>query len=421
MNQKELAYLEELVGNIKMEGMTGNHGNDMRAMSRVLKRVFDLDIDFRIFNNKTNNFIGMSVYPTVDTIDQLVTSLVRPRTRVQEIEAIWAKTPSWVIEMDSLFLFDPFINSNPREIVAVLLHEIGHIVYSNKVPQRLHKVFRYSIMKSSFNLKRLVQWKRAQKILNFAILQACESKSFHPIPVNPEVEADRFVVKAGYGDALNAFITKLLNTQGNDLLSRTEAELDRDVRAMVSWSLDNIQELEFRKTKLRSMLQTQMLQNPSVFCRQVVAQIKEAFFGDDDLEDNPVKEAYNIPLMKAMESWEAKKLKIIEEGLKSLFDRYGRVKKMSQSEIDLIAVEIGRIQTHDDKIFVLDLIYDKLDEVNIATDLINDKRQDRVPMSKDTLKRFRAQLEELRKQTLAVEIQEEQFGLFVRYPKGYEG
>lgn len=422
MKPQDMQYMEELITSIKLNGPKASHRSDLDSLTRALKRAFDLDVSLRIFENKTNEFVGMTIYPSKTTVDVLVTTLLKQTSRLDEVQQVWARNNTWVIEMDSLLLFDPFLNANPKEIMAVLMHEIGHVVYSNTIPQRLHKVFRYNTMRLGFDLKRLVQWKRAQKIFNFVILQACESKNFSVIRTNTEVEADRFVVKTGYGEALNSFIGKLLKLNGNRLVDRSERDMEKDIRTMMTWSLENVAELEFRKTKLRAMLRTQMIQNPSKYCREVVAEIKDAFFGGSELDDNPIKEnSFSVASMRHMQDWEAGKQRVLQEGLKTLFDKLGRMRKISQSEIDLISVELGKIRTADDKIYVLDLIYDKLDQVNTGLELIDSKKAERVPMSKDMLKRYRGQLEELRKQVLATRIADEQYGLFIRYPKGYEG
>ena len=153
-----------------------------------------------------------------------------------------------------------------------------------------------------------------------------------------------------------------------------------------------------------------MLKNPSKFVRQVVTSIKVAIFGEGgDSYKELLTEQYLVQEHR----------KIIQEGL-NLFDKYGKLKKISQSDIDIIEIEAGRIENEDDKIYVLDLIYDKLDLINAGLQLINEKKQDKVPVSKDKLLNFKSQLEKLRKQVLETPINK-QYGLFIKYPVGYEG
>jgi hypothetical protein len=70
---------------------------------------------------------------------------------------------------------------------------------------------------------------------------------------------------------------------------------------------------------------------------------------------------------------------------------------------------------------VLDLIYDKLDLVNAALDYIEQGKTDKVNQSKSTLTNFKNQLEKLRQTVLNTQVKEKQYGVFIKYPKGYEG
>lgn len=412
LNKKnqDMMALEAAFLNIKTKS---NIDGNLDMIRRILKRQFDINFNISIVNNKTNQFFGMSIYPARNIVDTIVDGIINKKSNVQVLEQVWSENKDWFLEIDSLLLDDLTINVNPAELVAVLLHEIGHVVYSNAIPNRLNKVIRYELLHIGFNLKKLVAWRKAQQLFDLVVVEACSSKNYHYIGQRKELAADKFVVKMGYGDNLNEFIEKLLKTQGNGQINRSESEMEKDVRGIVTWSLENISELEFRKTKLRSTLQTEILQNPSRYVRGLVYDIKAAFFGGSD-EDNYKELITEQYLVKEHQT-------IVKEGLLDIFDKIGKMKKISQSDIDIIDVERGRIENEDDKIYVLDLIYDKLDRINVGLDLINQKKAERVPMSKDTLLKYKAELEKMRKEVLAIQLKDKQYGVFIKYPKGYEG
>lgn len=388
--------------------------SSLRSIERILKRHFDLNIDLAIVQNDATQFFGMSIYPKKDIIHKLVDGILNQRSRGQVLDDIWAKNKDWSVEIDSVLLYDPNLNANPAELVAVLLHEMGHVIFSNSIPQRVNRVIRYQLMDVSFTLKKLVQWTKAQHLFDLVFVEACSTKNFRFINLHTERMADKFVVKTGYGENLDEFIGKLLDTQGNDLVNRDEKDIDRDVKSVVNWALDNISELEFRKTKLRSALQTELLQNRSNFIRGIVHEIKKSFFGDSK-EHNDYAELVTEQYLLAEHG------KVVKESLFSMFEKSGKLKKIKGSDVDILSVEKERIVTEDDKIYVLDLIYDKIDAIMIGLDLIAENKKDRVPQSKETLKGFLEQLQKLRKEVLDLDLQKKQYGLFINYPKGYEG
>jgi hypothetical protein len=113
--------------------------------------------------------------------------------------------------------------------------------------------------------------------------------------------------------------------------------------------------------------------------------------------------------------------KILQESILDFFDSLGKVKKVNNSDIDILSIEVNKIENNDDKIYVLDLLYDKLDIINAALDYIDQGKTDKVSQSKQTLLSMKDRLEKLRQQILNMTIKDKQYGVFIKYPKGYEG
>jgi Zn-dependent protease with chaperone function len=408
---QDMILLEECFYDIKSKN---NVNGAILRIQRVIKRNFDINFTINIVNNDTREFFGMSIYPNKNQIEKIIDAIVNKKSSTDVVIDLWQKTDEWVLEIDSILLYDKNLNANPAEIVAVLLHEIGHVVYSNSIPQRVNRILRYKMMHANLALKKLISWPKAQKIIQLVFVDACSSKNFRYTNLKTERVADQFVEKMGYGENLNNFIDKLVATQGNRLVNRTEEQVDQDVTATVNWTFVNIAELEFRRSNLRTTLQTELLKNPSRFVRDIVYDIRSTFFGKGESENpytDAVREQYLTNEFNV----------IVKEGLLSIFDKNGKVKKITQADIDILSVEVGRIENEDDKIYVLDLIYDKLSVINAALDLIKNGQKEKVPVSKDTLESFKAQLERMRIMALETPIKPKQYGVFIKYPKGYEG
>lgn len=389
-----------------------NIRNNLDLIERVLSRSFDIKFEISIVENDTNEFYGMCIYPQMSTVDRLLVEILEGKNKSNTIYEIWQENKLWILEIDSILLFDRNLNANPAEITAALLHEIGHVISSNKIPGRIYRVLKYELMKLNYSTKQLIKNPKVRSILGLSIIEACSSKNFSVISVDSEAVADKFVVKMAYGDELNQLLEKIIKSQGNSLIDRTENEMDNDVKSIVNWSLENISELMYRKTKLKSSLQTVLLQNPSKYVKKIVYNIKNTFFGDSE-------DGYKAAIMEQCLFDTCKK--IVNESFMDLFDKIGKLKKVSQSEIDIIGIEIEKIENNDDKIYVLDLIYDKLDLINTALEYIDSGKKEKVQQPKITLQGLKKQLEALRTDVLSVQIKEKQYGVFIKYPKGYEG
>jgi hypothetical protein len=405
----DMILLEECFRDIKMKH---NIPASLERIQRIIKRNFDIDFTISIVDNDTNQFFGMSIYPSKNQIQMLIDNILNKKASSDVIVELWQKNKSWVLEMDSILIWDSRLNTNPAEMVAVLLHEIGHIVYSNTVPQRINKILRYKMMTASITVRKLIEWPKAQRLVQLVFIEACSSKNYRYVNLNTERVADTFVTKMGYGENLDEFINKLIASQGNSLVNRTDSQLDRDVTAAVNWTFTNIGDLEFRKTGIRVALQAELLKSPSRFVKEVVYDIKKVFFNEDsDQYATAVTEQYLVSEFNT----------IVKEGLLSIFDKNGKVKKINQSDVDILVVEASKIENEDDKIYVLDLVYDKLNTINAALDMIQNGNKDKVIVSKDTLMAFKSQLEKIRLMALETPIRPKQYGVFMKYPKGYEG
>ena len=389
----------------------------LNKIRRYVYMVTGLEFNVSVVNNKTNKFFGMSIYPQENVVDKLIEEILSNKSSIKHIQEIWSEQNKWNLEIDSLLLNDISLNATPNHMIAILFHEIGHIIYSNEIPSRITRVIRYETMKLDFTVKKLLKWRKVHCLFALPIIEACSFKNFtycqSKKALKLETEADKYVYEMGEGEHLVDFIDKLLKTQGNDLINRTFEDRDNDVRNLVNWTLHNISELEYRKTKLKQMLQVEVIKNPSPYVRSVVHKIKRTFFGIDS--EDSYKEIMNEQYLLL----EYKN--IIKKPETSLFDKLGKIKKINQYEIDIIRVELNKMENEDDRLYVLDLIYDKLDIINAGLDLIDANKKDKVQMSKDTLIKYKNQLEKLRMDTLTVQFPDKQYGIFIKYPKDYMG
>lgn len=424
--QSELLDIEECFEKIKMQR---DVNGSLRQITRILVRMFQQDFEVVISDNKTNEFFGMAVYPSEETCEKLIDALVVEQSNIRSILTTWEKNSKWYIEVDSFLLYDSHLNASPKEMVAILLHEIGHTIYANTVPTRLFKVVRMELTKTRMMTRELLKNKKLRTLFFPTVTNACAYKSFSFLSELEEKDADKFVVTMGYGDSLNSFLNKLLTTQGNDLIERTDREAEQDTAIMCKWSIENIEELKSRKDKLKSQLNGQILHSPSVYCRNMFASLKKIFFNTNNDSTNTrgtalVSEAFlNIQINEAIDkSWDfamkSAERSIVQE---FTFGSLKKVKKVDRADLDYIFIKSEEIQTYEDKIYLLDLIYYHREQVELALQYIEEGNQSKVSNSKIELVDMQKQLEFLRNKVLKQKLKEPKYGLFVKYPTGYEG
>lgn len=424
---EDLQYIDKCFMAIKNKVAVNENLN---KISLALERLFDIKCELHVVDNKSNTFFGMNVFPSVSTMDLIVDSIINKQSSSNDILKLWEKNDKWYIEIDSILLYDLNLNANPQEMTAVLLHEIGHVVYTNTIPQRLYKVIKFKFVKLNYQMKQLISTEKIRKMFNIAIIESCSSKNYNYVNTNTEKIADKFVVNYGYGDELESFINKLIRSQGNSLVNRSNKEIENDIQVVVNWTVLNLKELEFRKKSLRTALKVEMLKNPSVLTKKVIQDIYTSFFGESNdkyrallseqagIENDTYEELRSYQLLDEFVS------RIVTEASGNIFDKNGRLKKITQNDVDILSVEAEKIDTVDDKIYLLDKLYSQLELVNMGLDYIdsNEKKlSGKVTQSKRTLLDMKEQLEELRSQILATKIIEKEYGVFIRYPKGYQG
>lgn len=394
-------------------------GNDEGATKRIAQnigRVFGFSVTVAVTENPHNEFYGMSVFPTAGVISTVVDEILKGEVhaKASTIAKIWSTNKSWVVEIDELILTDPNLNTNPSELVAVLLHELGHVALSNTASNRFTTVMQYQLTKMNYRAKNVLKWKRAHRLLDLVVIEACTVKNYVTNPKKEELYADEYVYKLGYGDSLHSFITKILHAHGNSTIDRHEKEITQDIANVATFAMVNITELNFRKSKLKRLLESEVRKTPSLFIKAQVSRIKHTFFKDDD------GDIYRGVVREAAVSEEFEKYSSVLETYTELSDEFGRIKRIKQIDIDILRASLGKVKTLDDKLFLLDRIKDAMDVLDASDDMIQMKEDKRVLTPSFKIGEFRTQLDTLRDATLKVKVGSYK-GFYKLYPVGYEG
>lgn len=415
MSKREsLIFLEECIRNIQQEKEINKN---VRLIESAIKREYNIPVKISIIDND-KRFFGMCVYPSPEEIQKLTEVLIADpsKKKFSEVEKIHRELMSKsekVIEIDSILLYDHNINATAGEIVSILLHEIGHVVGSNSMVNRMARAKEYMMMKFDNRTRKLIPViSFIPKLFNIVTLQIF-SHQFN-LQLMKEKEADELAFKEGYGEELYNILGKLIANGKGDQVKKSNKELDKDVEVTIDWLIVNIKELEYRKDRLKKSLRILKLTSPSKYLSNFISNIKDKIFRKDD--EKMIEKAVVINEAFILSCLKNKKMKAPTGAV----DSSGRVRRLVPRDLDIYRAELERVNTIDDKIFLLERLYDLMDVAEYAKYMI-EVNPKKVMQSEQTIDLFIEALQEIISMTNAKKISKEKYGLFIKYPADYEG
>ena len=370
--------------------------------------------DFNVSVVSSNKLFVMSVYPERSTIDKIVTALANGSDE-KVISKLWETNKTWTIEIDKNIISSNqsapglYIDLSPKELTAMLLHEIGHIMNSNSIIGRVNLILKYEIARAGFKVKALVNDFAFRNIMSLPILDSCiADKKKSGKDLADEIRADKFVTSMGYRNELYNSLKKVS--------AKLKSDADKDLREISSFSVDKLKELDERKDKLvKSDLLRLKEETTSPFLESVL---------DDTI---------NMIFIDGENMYEGEKLDLSYERADNLIDKYvteffifGQkdLKKIDPAELDYILVQMEGIKNHNDKMMLISYIYSKLDIINYYIDILQSPKLSKkyyVPHTMSQLQQMKERLLSYRDAIIKYKIPERNNNILVQWPNGYEG
>lgn len=407
---------------VAMKESKSKRSSSLRTIKTNLKSTFSKDIDVTIIDSgKQNNFFIMSIYPEESTLDLVVDAIITGKED-EVIRKVWSETNKWIIEIDDRVITGSIVELTSKEITSLLLHEIGHIVYSNSIPQRISKVMKLEYGRADIKLKELLKNKAFSQILRLPILHACEYDNYRTkANIKKELKADVFVVKMGYGDELEQVLDKLIastTTKQIEGIDKKSQDVYSDMRSLTNFSLKTLSDFKSRKDKVsRENFKKLMFDTPSKYVQKCIGAIEDVFIknvsDDATVEETTKDEAYHSIADKMVE----------ELYTREFFHFGGRnLKKLDPTDFNYILIEKENMKNNDDKMLLVSYINTKIDTVNYYIACTEDKDNGFiVPHTKEQLLEMRNKLEKIEDEVMKFQITKPEYGLRINYPEGYEG
>lgn len=386
-------------------------------------------------------FFGMRIFPSQGYADAMMKDFCKKSFSLRELVERWRHIKNWDIELDSRIFDRSIISFNPQELTAMLLHEIGHVIYSDKITEVFYRAYKEAYIRSKIEEK--AQFRVMYKLYMIPLFFACGFRSWKvdSEDLREEIFADTSVKKLGYGEYLISAYQKIIRFYGNP--QNWKSQKDVISNSIQSCNM-NILDLEKRKQHLKDELYYIGTRNRGFWIRNVISDIFKSLgiFKKDRYDGNIVMEALTVDEYSGKEFldsydliYQLKPLNEVRNQLQMAKDMAtptyyameafhkkakNKLKVPSQLDVDTLFVEVDRIQSHADRKYVLDLIYCQEEKITEFLELIEG---DPILREKHTTKMqgMLKELAEMRKNVLAKRSFDQQYKVFVKYPVGYEG
>lgn len=357
-------------------------------------------------------FFVMSVYPEMDTVTKIITTLSGNDDKKDKvIKKLWEQNKEWTIEIDPRILsFEGITN---RELTALLLHEVGHIVFSNSIPFRITTILQYELAKTRMENKILLKDKFFKKLLSLPILSACVADGKAGDSLKVEIKADKFSQKMGYTNELSSVLNKLIKSSKYP----KDNTINKTIEDTARFSIDTVDQFRKRHDQMvkRNLISLKK-ECTSIYLGNVIQECYDTYFKD---YDTSVCDGKKLRFMQERAD------KVIQDGIfTEAFLGRGKLKRIDPAELDYIDVKMTAIKNESDKMMLVSYIHSKLDLVEYYISIMEDPKLSKrytIPHSIEQLRKIRERLLQSRINVLNFRIPERTKGLLIAWPDNYEG
>lgn len=352
-----------------------------RTLLRELNRFFSDSKCTAVYytNNISKPFFGMIVCPSIEG-DKIYEYLMGN----DEIRLV-----NYTIEIDS-HLFNPVLGLTGKEITAMLLHEVGHVVNDSTPIHNARQYLDEYLAKNNETIKMTDSY-HYREILAYALKDfVSKDRSIFYTSNVDEVLADDFVRAYGYGSYLESAIQKVIRSNSK----LYQGELNDRFTAFI-WSIQLYKHMQYRRIPaLRSLNKAKGLTGSRI----EKAEIENLIRRINRIDDTALMEA-------SMSSIQSK----IKNRMRQM-----RINNMKSLEDDYYEINM-RIRNVEDEEDALYLMRQLNTRISLITDFIEseDLNSNERKRWQDTLDRFNRLRSDL-SETLV--YKSKNYGIFVAYP-----
>lgn len=407
-------YLQSKQTNPKLS--TGINSALNRIIPRALMPSKKVTI---IWNDNARSPFIMSITPDIselyDKSEKINQIMNNPKARNIDMVKEWADINQWYLEIDTRVLTkgNRLCVDDGSQFIALLCHEIGHVMNEN--PMRLFynyksKMLQFStlekLMLSNSKIVRAIMLPMYTHTLQFMIVVKDRNDA-----KRCEMAADAYIPDMYKGALVSYMNDHILIDPDASKLVMDEDTFNKEQDVGIKLSKESIEMLKGRRDVLNNQIQNQYNdQNNGLFHKKLMK-----FIGRNLTGYNPDEEKYITGLKTTMENAYNREYATMESKAMSIITENAKV---TSRELDVLAVQAENVKTPEDKMYIIHKIYDYIE----AIDTENAKKVKKgIPkeLKDNRLDRLNA----IRTAVLAMNVSDvgDKYGVFVKYPAGYEG
>ena len=393
-----------------------------------------------------SDFNGMSVYPDMSEFSAVVTATLAKEEHGSSsyksfCDSWFRDINTYYIEIDKNCFDRTKLNFTPQELTAMLLHELSHVIYSDRTMEKFYRS--YKINKAQLSRQEASVAKVAMSALY--ILPGIVACTVHKMEAGPnglreEYLCDKVFGLKEYQQHLVSAMNKIIRAYGTQYVYDNGSDTKK-IDAQIKWCNVHVNEMEFRRDALKRDLVNMAAGTRSRFTKNAILSImqslgfgfKDKYTGNVVAMESVVDGLFDgsIPTYGFSTKYDIidtpKETAAFEMAIncaKGQFAReslFGRPPKLPKGfDIDMIEIEIDKVEHHQDRIFILDMIYAREEEINEFIEYYGETSST-VKSNKPIIERYRKRIEEMRKRLLSKHVIDKGYKLFVKSPQGYEG
>lgn len=311
----DFSTFNNIMFRIKEKPTPENLNNLQRELNRFFK---DSKCQGVIYTENTDKlFFGMCVMPVITPQD---TNMI-----LQTDEPV--RISSYYLELDSR-LFDPMLGLTSQELVAVLLHEVGHLVNDASPVDELRKDLDVFLAKEDQTLV-IADSIHYKEILAYGIKDYLRRVGSIFDKKDDEMLADEFVYACGYGRHLESAFKKIV---------RNHKLLNKDVKdkfLVIRWTLTLYKDVKHKRiAAIRLLNRGKALDSSKLESREKENVIRRLNRIDDDSLLEAAVEEFK-PKRAIFTNMRTKGMKALEE---ELFEFAVRLKTLNTEEDALVMI-----------------------------------------------------------------------------------
>ena len=385
-NSKERCLVIE--GIFEQLQATKNYVSSANELSKELSALTDKYITVTFVQNRSDSPLYlMCICPDDNTIDELVTSIIENRSTTK---AVWKKQQAFLLEIDVRIFTLPELQFTPKEITALILHEIGHMVEEDRFLTRAQKILSLEYAKMSTGNQNIIKSSIFKPLLSIPIIQECIIDENDIYRMKKEEKADSYAVKLGYGKELKDVIGKVIlyyKKHGSKIINQTDG--------MVVSSIYVNQIIEDLKKRDKSIVVGRVSRlcdkTSSPFLKKKLLAIRYALHRDVLQESTDYEETF----VTANRLYECAYRHCFEEGLfTKLFKK--KLKPLDWDAINYVLIKNNDVYRNSDKLLLASYASSKLSDAKYYLEILQKDPESKryiVPHTIEEVKRYISEME----------------------------